>query len=285
MFCLEVSRCEYFKHVFVLNTSLRLHFYCSTLQVACIGTRDDPSNNCYVVDAGAGLFLESETACPDAVERTKAEIKKALDSGSIDKLEDRIVSVQYVEESDLNFSSTNAAQGNSDSSNESGPLFPVYAWVLIGVGGVLSILAVGMALKHRRRFAADERTLNTKPIDGMDIVDAPSISDNTWYDQEQPSDKSLDPVSHEKETLLPRRESDENDAVHPNYEAQEDDSPNVELGDKDGNLPMGSQVDANDSANVPPPEVEETSGDESSDGENPGTGTEGNDETTVKIKN
>lgn len=194
----------------------------------------------------------------------------------------------------MNFTSTNAAQGSSDSNIESEPLLPVYAWVLIGIGGALSILAVGIVLKRRRRRStAHERAwLNTnKPID---VFDAPSISDNTWYDQPQASDKSINLAPQENETLLPRMESDENDAVPhssksdendtvpPGTEAQ--DSPNVKLDDKDdAKLPTESQDDPVDTDNVSPPEVEETSGDESSDEENPNT--LGNDETTVKIKN
>ena len=97
-----------------------------------------------MVDAGASLYFDLQDDCLDAINATKAEIKNAIDSGSFNELDDRIVNVKYVDESDLDFSSVDTVQSGDTSTDSGGQALPVYAWALIALAGVLSVLAVGV---------------------------------------------------------------------------------------------------------------------------------------------
>lgn len=167
------------------------------------------------MDAGARLYFDLQDDCLDAINATKAEIKNAIDSGSFNELDDRIVDIKYVDESDLDFSSADTVQSD-DTSSDSGQVLPVYAWALIALAGVFSVLALGMFVKRRRSSQDDSESAPFPvPVDGVDIDCPPSISNNSWYDRGEPS-KSLGEAGEPKENealLLPQVESQDDDIL------------------------------------------------------------------------
>lgn len=186
--------------------------------------------------AGASLHFDADSTCLDAANQTKAEIKTAMENGSFNDLESRIVNVAYVEESDLDFSSIDPIGGNT-STNRSESRLPGYAWALIGLAATAVLLTVVVVWKRRRQQSRGENMAYVMYCE-------PSIStDNNWYDEgrSQPSEQSRDAAALHDGKLLPKMESDEDekdDAVL---------SPKVET--------VTSQ-DSNDEEAVLPPKVE-----------------------------
>lgn len=76
--------------VLLRTPSDQLCFVCAR-KVDCVGTRSDPLNNCFAVDGGARIYFESEAICSDASNRSKMEVKTAMDSGAFNQLDDRIL--------------------------------------------------------------------------------------------------------------------------------------------------------------------------------------------------
>jgi len=226
--------------------------------VSCVGSRADPSNKCFVVDAGASLYFDPESACSDAVKLTKEEIRAAIESGSFNGLESRIIKVSYLEESDSDFIFVNTVQGSGTSGVDERALLPAYTWVLVGIGGVLLLLAIATIFKRLRRSALYDAA-NTDPADDIDC--APSISDNTWYDQGQSSENSSEKVPQDDHALLPKIESQEDDT--PLSEKQEGvDSPPQPKPPKDEDEKLKSHDDTSNpscsSAPPPPPPTSKT---------------------------
>lgn len=117
-----------------------------------MGTKTDPSNDCFVVDAGVSIFIESEFDCLDIAQVARAELKTAMDAGAFDRLDEAIVNIKYVEKSDLELSEVkDVAKGNDGADKDDGPdSTPSYGWVLVGLGSILFVLTVCLIHKNVR---------------------------------------------------------------------------------------------------------------------------------------
>jgi len=262
-------------------------------KVSCVGSRADTSNNCFVVDAGASLYFDSESTCSDIIEESKADIKSAMNSGSFNELESRIINVTYLEESDLGISPA------SSSTSDDGPLFPLYAWALIGLGGVLLLMIAVLVLKRRQSATQDVEVIATPVDQEADVHCEPSIPDNIWLAQVPSSEKSSELLPQEDTSLLPELDSQEEDVPLAKTQDDNDLPPDTDQKDADAVLLKrdskddhngddddddddddAKKIESQDTmvASPPPPSVEDTSGDESSDedssGENPDETTE-----------
>jgi hypothetical protein len=237
-----------------------------------------------VVAAGANLYFESDSDCPGAISRSKAEIESAMESGEFSDLEERIVNITYLEASDLDFSSPNTIE--SSSAGDDKQTVPGFAWALIALGVVSLIVGGVIVFSRRRRHSREEEASNFVPVYGIDIACEPSMtSDNTWYDRQGQNEGV---PSQGDAMLLPKMGQQENDeeADPPKEELHEDDKalpPKTELGETEKNdLPSAvdpDDVEVHDIDEVPvsevsfekkddagpPPELEDISGDESSD--------------------
>lgn len=175
--------------------------------VPCVGDLEDPQNNCFVVDAGARLYFDAG-ACADAINRSKAEIKKVMDRGAFDDLDRRIIGISYVEESDLELTSTDKtvqSTGGGDSET-----LPVYAWCLIGVGAFLVLALCGYLCCFARRKRQDEMSLlGARARDSDDDIDYdPPASDheNPYYDSEARQSVTSESVDRTDDSMLPPME-------------------------------------------------------------------------------
>lgn len=239
-----------------------------------------------MVDAGVSLHFQTESDCPDATNLTKAEIKDAIDSGSFNELEDRIVNIRYVEESDLDFSSSANSIDTGYTTSGNDQVLPGYAWALIALAGVFSILSVGLMVKRQHDRSRDaELTAFPSHADGIDIDCPPSISENTWHDQDESNEESSEKVlSTENEAILPliddsqedilflsrtesRMSGEGNIVVDPTTEEEEeahdvgdssplDSKPKPEPDDDTNSIPHVASI---------PPDVEDTSGEDTDD--------------------
>ncbi len=252
------------------------------------------------MNAGASLYFDSQDDCLDAVDFTKMEIKNAIDSGSFNKLDDRIINVKYVDEPDLDFSSVDTVQSGDSSTESVREGLPVYAWALIALAGVASVLAVGVIVKRRRHSRDDSESADAFPVlvDGVDIDCPPSISNNSWYDRGEPSEKAGEagePKESEKALLLPQiesqdedvlllsrtesKESQEGDIIVDNAELESraelpsEDTSRTPLDSKDSDV---EEVDDDIPHQISIPSIEDTSGEDDFDADDEVTEVAGN---------
>jgi hypothetical protein len=178
--------------------------------VPCVGDLEDTQNNCFVVDAGARLYFDAGT-CADATNRSKEEIKKAMEDDAFDDLDRRIIGISYVEESDLELTSTDKTVQSSGGGDDSETL-PVYAWCLIGVGAALVLVLCGYLCCYARRPRDDEMSqpLGARARDSDDDIDYdPPSSDheNPYYDSEARQSVTSESVDRtEDDSMLPPME-------------------------------------------------------------------------------
>lgn len=187
--------------------------------VPCVGQDDDSSNNCFVIDAGARIYLDSGTSCPDAANRSKAELKKAMDSGAFNSLERRILNVTYVEESDLELTSNDKTVQSSEGSDDS-EILPAWSWALIAVGGFFVILMCCYLCLIKRNPKPDHDDEMRTPLghgDDGDIDYEPPHSEheNPYYDSETRQSEDSDP---------PGRTTDDDSMLPPMEETSGEDS-------------------------------------------------------------
>jgi len=170
--------------------------------VECVGERVDSTDNCFVVDGGARLYFEAD-ACADAVNRSKAELKKAMDSGVFNSLERRIVKVTYVEESDLELSvNDKTAQGEGSSGNDA---LPSWAWGIIGAGGFIFLLLCAFVCSRRRSKEEDEMST---PLDrgNVDYQPPPSDHENPYFDNDPRRSVESQLLTRTDDSAIPQME-------------------------------------------------------------------------------
>jgi len=179
------------------------HLYFSlSFAVECVGERVDSTDNCFVVDGGARLYFEAD-ACADAVNRSKAELKKAMDSGVFNSLERRIVKVTYVEESDLELSvNDKTAQGEGSSGNDA---LPSWAWGIIGAGGFIFLLLCAFVCSRRRSKEEDEMST---PLDrgNVDYQPPPSDHENPYFDNDPQRSVESQLLTRTDDSAIPQME-------------------------------------------------------------------------------
>lgn len=115
------------------------------------------------MDAGISVFIVSEFDCLDIEQVARAELKTAMDTDAFGRLDEAIVNVKYVEESDLEFSEVkDVAKGSDGADKDNGAdSIPIYAWVLVGLGIILFVLTVGLAYKNVHHFRSKQVGLQT----------------------------------------------------------------------------------------------------------------------------
>lgn len=142
-----------------------------------MGEYVDPLNNCFVVDGGVAIYFEKASDCPDAVNRSKTELKTAMANGSFDQLDDRIVKVKYIENFNLDANTdVNAVEGSDTVSDESSQL-PSYAWALVALGGILFVLIIALIVKYYRLVKKDIE-LNNLELESDFEYDSVSVDDS-----------------------------------------------------------------------------------------------------------
>lgn len=123
-----------------------------------MGTKTYPSNDCFVVDAGVIVFIESEFDCLDIEQVARAELKTAMDTDdAFDRLDEVIVNVKYVEKSDLELTEVkDVAKGNGAVNDDGVDSVPIYAWVLVGFGSILFVMTLGLIYKTVHHFRSKQ---------------------------------------------------------------------------------------------------------------------------------
>jgi hypothetical protein len=178
----------------------------------------------------------------------KSEIKEAMDSGAFDRLERRIVDVKYLEASDLDLNDPSHNIDGGTSGDES--LVPVYAWVLIALGSLLSSLVLLRVILRQRSTTDDEVPFSIGEVDG-DYEQ--SISDKAFYDVAALS-QATEPTNDDDKALLPKMEdnSGEDKDLLPEMEENPDDDKaplprkKVTSDDDKDILPIVETVDSDD---------------------------------------
>lgn len=157
-------------------SSLLFALFRASNEADCVWDRSDQLNNCFVVDGGVGLFFESTLVCPDAANRAKLEIKSAMANGAFDELDDRIVKVTYIKDFDFDPNTdVNVVEG-SDTAREESSQFPVYAWALVALGGILLILIIAVIVKHHQ-LAKKDIELNNIELESFYEYDSVSLEE------------------------------------------------------------------------------------------------------------
>ena len=117
-----------------------------------MGSREDPSNNCFVIDAGVRVYFDPAGDCSKANNKTMAAIKEVIGSGSLTSLDPRIVDVAYLDASDVNFDEEIT---NKQSRGSEGKLSG-YALILLAIA-VLTLIVTLIILIGRRKKQSEER--------------------------------------------------------------------------------------------------------------------------------
>lgn len=176
-------------HVVYVFTIVHSKFnYLSILIVPCVGEVDDSTRNCFVIDGGARLYLDAEV-CSDVVDRSRAELKKAMNSGALNDLDRRILKVTYVEEEDLQLSASDKTVQSGGDSGGSASSFPAWAYGIIGAG-VFIIFSILLWVCCKRRPKDDDDEMRA-PLDqgegesGYVDYDPPSDQENPYFDSQE----------------------------------------------------------------------------------------------------
>lgn len=88
------------------------------------------------------------------------EVRAAMERGSMNQLDDRIVNVTFVEDdadSRMNKSTTIVQGSDTFNGAYEPPVIPIYAWAIIGLTFILLVLVFALVIR-RRRFAKDPIT-------------------------------------------------------------------------------------------------------------------------------
>lgn len=256
----------------------------------CVGPVD-PTNSCFVVDSEATLYFESDTDCPGAISKSRAEIKSEMESGEFNNLDARIVNITYLDVSDLDFSSLSTT-GNI--------VLPVYAWALIGLAGVGLIASVAVFARRRLR-SRDEEAVSLVPVEGVDNAGESPIDQQVQgevpNEDAPPQDDAILLSKMESqdydEARPPKDESQDNAALLPQENLEDADENNasptkepndVEVHDADEAMPISETVPITEVSfskseeGSTLPELGDISGDESSDTENAENSEQGNND-------
>lgn len=216
--CQEVRRvfaCVLVKMYEYMNARRFAHrpFPFSFCVVPCVGVAEDESKNCFVMDGGARLYFDA-AACSDAIDRAKVEIKKAMDSGAFNSLDRRILNLAYVEESDLQLTSTDKTVQSGEDSGGNSTSLPGWAWGIIGAGSFvfLSIILYVCCKARRPKEDGDEMRapLGQAGESDSDYVDYdPPASDheNPYYDSQERQSTTSSQAMTDDSMLPPMEET------------------------------------------------------------------------------
>jgi hypothetical protein len=128
--------------------------------VACVVPKKNRTNICVVTDGSFTLFLDS----PESGERTTAlnAIRDAMKAGRFNNIHESIVRISYLE-SVTTIGPTSAPvvpTGKSGGSSTTG--LPVWAYILIALGGLLLIGIIVFILRRRTTDRSEKEETQTR---------------------------------------------------------------------------------------------------------------------------
>lgn len=106
------------------------------------------------------MYFDGE--CSNADDETMAAIREVVSSGDFDRIDERIVTVTYLDISDINFDQEIVTKGTS---GESGTKVPGYAIILLTVVSLGLAVSLLLFLGRRSKVAAEKNGFDTVPDD------------------------------------------------------------------------------------------------------------------------
>ena len=124
--------------------------------MSCEGALQDPRNNCIVTRGILTLFLDQEM---DEKREALEAIKKEMENGQYNDVDNAIVRVSFLGDESLTNSSDSGAVSEKPSSPSG---FPIWAYVLIALGILLFIGLIIFVLRRGKETAPGKRDADTR---------------------------------------------------------------------------------------------------------------------------
>lgn len=181
--------------------------------VPCFGTREVPANNCYVIVGGSSLYISEGVDSKAILDRSKGDIKTAMESGAFNTLDERIVNVTYVEdplEQDPNTPSVDPSTSPDDDE--------ISSWAKgVAIGAALGFLLLGLfGFVSMRRRRMDKGNGEMAALDENVVHASTDSTEQLPQDYSPPTgedDDSTEPPP--QDNTLPSGESNDGDSTEP----------------------------------------------------------------------